>query len=108
GGRDNLFFALGNLVVVLIAASATAGRFLRLRIPPLEGFRLHEEHVGAGGGVRIARGGVQAHQIPRRQLEIFQRDRGGAGGRFHAFALQQGNGFLGSAVHRVVQAQIVE
>ena len=75
GGRDDFFLAFGDAVVVLIASPAAA-RFLRLRIVAFERLGLHEEHVGAGEGMGIARGSVEADQIARRQLEILQRDHG--------------------------------
>jgi hypothetical protein len=89
GGGDDLFLALGNLIVFLVAAAARTGGFLRLRVSPFEGLSLHEEHIGACGGVCIARRGVQAYQIARREFEIFQRNGSAARSSFQSFTLQQ-------------------
>ena len=74
----------------------------------LERLRLDEVNVGLGGIAGIARAGIDAHQVARRHLVIFQRNDVLAVGRLGSFLTQHGNCFFGPAVDGVVQADVVQ
>ena len=68
---------LARVVALAAAPAATtpaAAGLLRLREFALERIDLDEHHVRVRFGARVLRGGVDAHQIARHQLEILQRE----------------------------------
>ncbi len=71
------------------AATASAAHLLRLRELALKRICLDKSDVGARFGMSVLRRGVEAHQIPWNQLEIFQAQRGGAAGALRPRLLQQ-------------------
>ena len=90
------------------AATTAAAGLLRLREFALERIDLDEHHVRVRLGARVLRGGVDAHQIARHQLEILQREHARTRRLLVARLLEQTNGLLGPAVDRIVQVQILE
>ena len=111
GCGDDFLFALGNVGLIAMAASAAASparRLLGLREFPLERIGLDEEHVGARFGARVLGRGVDADEIAGHQLEILEGQRGGAVGLLFAGPLEQADGLFGAAVDRIMKAEIVQ
>ena len=88
GGGNDFLLALRDLGRRIAPASTTsasaATAHLRLRKLALKRVGLDEHHVGVGFGVGVLGGGVDAHQVARNELEIFERKRGGTVGLLFA------------------------
>ena len=109
GRGDNFLLALGDLVIVLLLpAAATAALLLRLRIFLFERLRFNESHVGLSGAERILCRGIDADQIARHQLEVFQRDHSFARRFLDAFLVEQGNYLFLASIHGVVEIHAVQ
>ena len=106
--RDDFLLPLGDLrglipLATATAASSTTAGLLRLRKLALKRVGLDEHHVGAGFGVGVLSGGVDADQIARNQFEIFEREGGGAVGLLYAFLREQIDDGFGAAVDGIMQ-----
>ena len=96
------------LIVAAAAHPAATAAGLGLRIIAFEGLGLDEVNVRLGGVARILGLGVNAHQIAGRQLVVFERQNIFAVGCFDAFLRQQLHGLLRSAIHRIMQRDLVQ
>ena len=95
GCGDDFLFALGDLLVLTAAASATtASACCDLREVVLEGNGLDEHHVRLLRVLSVTRDGVHADDVARNGFEIFHREQGRAIDLLRAFGFQQVDGFL--------------
>ena len=69
----------------------------------LEGIRLDERHIGVRFGVRVLCHRVEADDVARHGLKVFQGKCGRAVGLLHALLLEQTDGLFRPAIHRIMQ-----
>ena len=105
GGGNHFLLAFGNLLLFFTLPLPLSAAGLRLRILFFKRLRFNEVDIGTRGSTRVAGAGVDADNIARHQLVVFEVQRGAAIRFFPAFAVQERDSLLIAAIYGVVQLQ---